>query len=566
MKFTIRKKLVGSFMLVIALLIAVSAIALTRMGGMGMKTREIDENRMPGVIILGELNGDVSDVQRLVLRSIVEKDISNMTGFESQLFKLNVKVHEQMLKYKALISDEQEKAMYNSFEKNYNSYFQQLPAIIKLTKANKDEEAIAAHASATPFWENANNSITELVRLNQQGAKKATSESFQLYSTGSMLITILSIIAVAAGIIIAVSISLVISRPLIRLNKAAEEIASGNLSSEDIVIRNKDEIGGLAASFNLMTKNLRSIIQQVGTAADQVAASSEQLTASAAQSGTSAEQVAFTMQEMAGGVESQVQNVEAANQNIQRMSSGVDQIETSAVKAFQQATDTAGKASEGESAIEKAVGQMNSIGQTVNGLGTSVRGLGARSAEIGQIIEVITGISEQTNLLALNAAIEAARAGEHGRGFAVVANEVRKLAEQTANSAQQISGLISSIQDETRQAVGTMEDAVKEVADGIGVIHTAGESFTMIKESVNEVKGQIQEVSEAVHQMAAGTRKMVSAVNEIAEAAEMSSAGTQQVASASEEQLASMEEISVSAQSLTEMADELQTLIAQFKV
>jgi methyl-accepting chemotaxis protein len=116
---------------------------------------------------------------------------------------------------------------------------------------------------------------------------------------------------------------------------------------------------------------------------------------------------------------------------------------------------------------------MRLIHDTVQDLSKVIRGLGERSKEIGEIVAVITKISSQTNLLALNAAIEAARAGEHGRGFAVVADEVRKLAEQSAQSAQQISELITHIQKETLNAVQSMDQATKEVQSGLDVVDSA---------------------------------------------------------------------------------------------
>jgi methyl-accepting chemotaxis protein len=209
---------------------------------------------------------------------------------------------------------------------------------------------------------------------------------------------------------------------------------------------------------------------------------------------------------------------------------------------------------------------MSSISNTVNDLAKVIKGLGDRSQEIGQIVEVITGIAQQTNLLALNAAIEAARAGEHGRGFAVVADEVRKLAEQSAESAQQITNLIGTIQADTSTAVNVMDSTIQEVSSGIGVVNTAGEAFNRIENLINTVAKQIQEVSAASQQMSVGAMQVVKAIDEISDVSEKTAAGTQNVSAAAQEQLASMEEISASSSSLSKMATELQTLVSRFKV
>lgn len=209
---------------------------------------------------------------------------------------------------------------------------------------------------------------------------------------------------------------------------------------------------------------------------------------------------------------------------------------------------------------------MNSINGTVNDLAGVVSGLGDRSKEIGQIIGAITSIAEQTNLLALNAVIEAARAGEHGSGFAVVADEVRKLAEQSVRSAQEISQLISITQHDTNKAVESMEFVTKEVISGMEVVNNAGNSFVHIQESVNEVTIQIQEVSSAVQQMAAGAEQAVQSMKFITELADTAASCTQSVSTATEEQLAAMHEIASAAKYLTKMADDLQALIRRFTI
>ena len=143
---------------------------------------------------------------------------------------------------------------------------------------------------------------------------------------------------------------------------------------------------------------------------------------------------------------------------------------------------------------------MESINNNVDTLALVVEGLGKRSFEIGAITEVITAIADQTNLLSLNAAIEAARAGEHGRGFAVVSDEVRKLAEQSAQSAQQISQLITLIQEETKKAVKSMEKVSTEVEQGTSAVNEAGKSFNQIQATVNDVTLQVEEVTMTLKQ------------------------------------------------------------------
>jgi methyl-accepting chemotaxis protein len=373
-------------------------------------------------------------------------------------------------------------------------------------------------------------------------------------------------------IIIIISVLLVliytkrnIAKPMGEIQSAMEQIASGNLNQTYNSTR-KDEIGQIYIHLNQMANSLKELIGSISNNSDQVAASAEELAASAEQTGKATEQIAFSVQEVAAGTDKQMQSVEDSSVVIGKLASGIQEIADSVEKVTAVTGDTSERADEGTKNIQLAIEQMNTISDTFSDLSGSVKVLGDRSNEINQIVQVITDISSQTNLLALNAAIEAARAGEQGKGFAVVANEVRKLAEQSSNSARQIAQLISAIQEETDKTVQSMDLAAKEVAEGIGVVNSSGESFVKIRHSVNEVGNQIQQVSSSVQQISAATEQVVHSINLISEVAETAADGTQNVSAATQEQLASMEEISASASSLTNMAEELQQAIGKFKI
>ncbi|MBP1934827.1 methyl-accepting chemotaxis protein [Ammoniphilus resinae] len=386
------------------------------------------------------------------------------------------------------------------------------------------------------------------------------SETLKIYS---IVILILSLILV---ITIASLISRQIYIPLAKISTLVSKVANGDLTSEPLYIKNKDEIGQLAKDFNLMQENVRTIISQVLSNAHLVAATSEELMASAEQTSKATEQISIAAQEVATGTEHQMQSINQVYKANEEISKGMNQVASSIQSVAEAAITANQETTNGNQVVNQTVEQMNDANHKVQSTAKVVNTLGEKSKEVGQIVSIITDISNQTNLLALNAAIEAARAGEHGRGFAVVADEVRKLAEQSGTAAEKIRSLILEIQNETQEAVLAMNEGSQAVVEGIEYVRQTGESFKSITKMIEDVSAQSQEVSAVVEQVTASAHGMVEMVENVAGLSEQSANNTENMAAASEEQLASMEEISSSATSLSKMAEELQGLISSFKV
>jgi methyl-accepting chemotaxis protein len=342
------------------------------------------------------------------------------------------------------------------------------------------------------------------------------------------------------------------------------QVAGGNLAVAALAIPSRDEIGRLADTSNTMVAGLRQLVGQISHSAGHIAASSQQMTASAEQSALAAGQVAESITQVAAGAAQQVRAVDQTVASVEGLSAGIRQIAASADTAAAAAGKTAGAAKDGGAAIDRAVSQITSIEKTVVNSAQVVSRLGARSQEIGEIIDTISGIAGQTNLLALNAAIEAARAGESGRGFAVVAEEVRKLAEQSQDAAARIAALIGEIQADTAQAVSAMEEGTREVKVGTQVVHSAGQSFGEIAALAADLSGQVQEISAAIGRLSRGSQQIVAAVREIEGVSKGTAAQSQNVSAATEEQSASMEEIAAASQALARLAEELQVAVSRF--
>ena len=400
------------------------------------------------------------------------------------------------------------------------------------------------------------------IMLMSTSTADATSETAAL----SKILTGLAVMCLILSMILAFWTSGSFVKPILRISAIAKDIAAGNLREIQKTTNDKSELGQLSDNIILMNHNLRALVKQVQTQSHQLAASSEELTASAHQSADASNQVAGSISQMANGAEQQMHAVDETSAVVQQISATVEAVTGAANEMATMATRTMEATGDGQIAVDSAVSQMAKVGSGAKKAHNAAGDLEAGSKQIEEIVALISNIAGQTNLLALNAAIEAARAGEAGRGFAVVAEEVRKLAEQSENAAQQITSIIGKNNENIHNVVEAVAEAIRDIEDGVKLVNAAGQGFSSIGGQVGDVAAKMNDVSKSLSEMSNGSRRIIDAIKKVEKISRETAAEAQNVSAATQEQSASSEEIASSSQSLATLAEELQSAVVKFQV
>ncbi|ACD23527.1 methyl-accepting chemotaxis protein [Clostridium botulinum] len=378
----------------------------------------------------------------------------------------------------------------------------------------------------------------------------------------SLLIT--AVIVLVSAIII-VFVAKQMTSPLASLSDFSEEISLGDLTNK-LEIDGEDEVAKVANGLNNTVFKLKEMISDISTSADEVMVVSNSLSLATSESLKGNEEVSKSMQEIAAGAVTQAQGASEASIVTGELIEEINEVFKKCnhmINIVEKSSDISNSVSKG---VKEAIDSIQNIAETNKLNVQETQTLLEQSKEIGQIVDVISEISEQTNLLSLNAAIEAARAGEQGKGFAIVADEVRQLAEQSANSSKKIANLISMIQNQIEIISNKMETGTCEVVSGVKKATLVGENFKEIERVFTTVINVADEVSKATNRMEKKASTTSDIINNVAAITEENSAATEQVTASNEEQIAFMHEIVDSTYKLEDLVNNLNNTVERFKL
>jgi len=526
------------FGLVALLVLALGVFALMQMTSMRQQSEQVDSNWLPSVVAVGQMTQDTLRIRALTLRLLINRDPQSLQQNKARIEDIKAGLSTAQQQYQALIVLPEEQSLFDRYLKIEQQYMGLQAQVTQLSLQGQVDAATAVvNGEMNQLADQLTATLNELIALNNHHANKATDLAAAVYSNARVWVIALLLGALVMTVILALTLTRSIVRPLAQSLQVAEIVATGDLTPQ-IAVQGADEPARLLAALKQMQQSLRETIGRISDSSSQLASASEELSA--------------VTEDATRGLMQQSQEIEQAATAVNQMTTAVEEVASNAVATSEASRESDRIARQGREQVRLTVVSIESLAAGVTSNAEEVGQLAQQVHGITKVLDVIGAIAEQTNLLALNAAIEAARAGDAGRGFAVVADEVRALAHRTQQSTREIEQMIHGIQQGTERAVEGMQQSNERAQSTLEGAHAAGAALEEIAAAISLINERNLVIASASEQQAQVAREVDRNLTNIRDLALQTSAGANQTNAAS--------------QALSQLAIDLNGLVGRFSV
>ncbi|WP_438494307.1 methyl-accepting chemotaxis protein [Paenibacillus sp. IHBB 3054] len=565
-KQSIGFKIASGYVVLALLVLIIGGTSLYLMNGMQKNTGNIVEQMVPALEEIHNVNYYTEHIMAVSMQHILSTDAAEKKKLEAERDQFIRKVAESMNNYRNTLRDKEQKELLQSLSHKWDEFMTINNQAIKQSGAGDEELALEVSQKGITAFNSMQTDMDALVDLSQKAASEEGERSVEIFHTS----IIVNLIIVAVVLVVIGLINMVIRRtiinPLKQVTVHLQQISGGDLTSEDTLIANQDEIGLLARTVNDTNRTLLEIVSQIRSVSSIIARQGDELVRNISDTKEGSQQIALTMEELAKASGSQAEAAVEASKAIEDLNM---LIEASAVKGMDLSLHSGQvrtKGDRGKQLMESSVAQMGQIAEAVSQSMETVEELNRKNEGIFRLVGSIRSISEQTHLLAINAAIEAARAGDSGRGFAVVAQEVRKLSEEVQRTVSEITGITQGIQLDSKEVVEHLRMGVMRTEEGSRQIAETGEALDDINKSVHVMSGTIEEMGGNLQQMTAASETMNEFSQHISALAQQSAAGVEETSASAHEQLSATNEVAAGIGQLKTLLTELSESVTRFQV
>lgn len=410
------------------------------------------------------------------------------------------------------------------------------------------------------------NNCSILLNLEMIRSENIQKQIAQNYNSMRINIFIMISFAILVAVGLIILLNKIIAKPIRLLSKKLAVIADNDLTDAIVTLRSKDEVGDLAQSFNVMSSNLKEILEKVSTVSNDIEHSFCEVTQNVEDTANGSENIAKNVDHMLEKIEKQNSESRMVISNIENISEISNKIYNNTENILKSARASIDGANQGTQKLTDYTSQLTVLNNVMNEITQMVNELGSSTQKMNDIVNTISEISDETNLLSLNASIEAARAGEAGHGFAVVAEQIQKLADSSKNSAQEIGFIISDVQNRTSNMVSEMQQGLIQLEKGNTIAEETKKSFSEIETSINKVDFEIREIVDNIRNLSKIVSNTTQNMEVIDSAMQDTSDVTKEIADTVNTETANLEELTATMTVLLETATSLRKMLAQFKL